>query len=88
VTISGRVIKPLARPVRSIEVRRRISCAKWQVVRRIRPSSSGAFRVTLQGPPSRKAATYRFTTRVRASARGDSRKTFETFTLPRFVDLG
>ena len=44
--------------------------------------------VTLAGPPSRLAATYRLATRVRASARGNSRKTFETFTLPRFVDLG
>jgi hypothetical protein len=88
VTISGRVVKPLARPVRRIEVRRRISCSKWQVVKRIRPSSTGSFRTTLAGPPSQLAATYRFATRVRASARGKSGKTFETFTLPRFVDLG
>jgi hypothetical protein len=89
VTITGRVVPPLATPrPRAIEVRRRVSCSRWRVVRRIRPSRSGRFRTTLAGPPSRLAATYRFATRVRASARGDSRKTFETFTLPRFVDLG
>ncbi len=88
VTVVGRVVKPLATPVRRIEVRRRVSCSRWQVVKRIRPSKSGRFRTTIAGPPSQLAATYRFATRVRASARGDSTKTFETFTLPRFVDLG
>jgi hypothetical protein len=87
VTISGRVVQPLATPVRTIEVRRRISCNRWRVVRRIRPDRRGFFRVTLDGPPEQLAATYRLTTRVRASARGDSDKTFETFTLPRFVTL-
>ncbi|HEX8085321.1 MAG TPA: hypothetical protein VF529_13595 [Solirubrobacteraceae bacterium] len=88
VSIAGRVVPPLSRPVRSIEVRRRISCSKWQVVKRIKPSRTGRFRTTVAGPPSQLAATYRFATRVRSSARGKSRKTFETFTLPRFVDLG
>jgi hypothetical protein len=88
VTISGRVVPPLGRPRRLIEVRRRISCGEWQVVKRIRPTLTGHFRTTVAGPPSRRAATYRFTTRVRASARGKSRKTFQTFTLPRFVASG
>jgi hypothetical protein len=87
VTITGRVIPPLGRPIRRIEVRRRVSCAGGS------SSSASARRARAlphddRGPPSRKAATYRFATRVRASARGDSRKTFETYTLPRFVDLG
>jgi hypothetical protein len=88
VTFTGRVLRPLGRPVRRIEVRRRISCNRWRVIRRITPSRSGRFRVTLSGPPSRLAATYRFATRVRSSASPDNPKTFETFTLPRFVDLG
>ena len=88
VTVSGRVIKPLASPPRAIEVRRRVSCGEWQVVDRIRPDRNGRFRTTLQGPPELLAATYRFATRVRSSAGGRSRKTFETFTLPLFVDLG
>ena len=88
VTIAGRVVKPLAVPLQGIEVRRRVSCSKWQVVKRIRPSKTGRFRTTLAGPPSQLSATYRLATRVRASARGKTRKTFETFTLPRFVDLG
>ena len=88
VTVVGRVVKPLASPPRAIEVRRRVSCSRWQVVDRIRPDRSGRFRTTLQGPPELLAATYRFATRVRSSAGGNSRKTFETFTLPIFVDLG
>ena len=88
VRFKGRVVPPLAIPLKGIEVRRRISCSRWQVVKRIRPTKTGRFRTTIGGPPSRLAATYRFTTRVRSSARGDSRKTFETFTLPRFVELG
>ena len=87
VTIAGRVVKPLAAPVQTIEVRRRVSCNTWRVVRTIRPDANGRFRVTLDGPPSQLAATYRLTTRVRASARGESAKTFETFTLPHFVTL-
>ncbi|HEV3000005.1 MAG TPA: hypothetical protein VGW75_04625 [Solirubrobacteraceae bacterium] len=88
VTIAGRVVPPLGRPIRAIEVRRRVSCSRWQVVKRIRPTRTGHFRTTIAGPPRSLSATYRFATRVRSSARGKSRKTFETFTLPRFVDLG
>lgn len=88
VTITGRVIPPLSRPLRLIEVRRRVSCDEWRVVKRIRPSRTGRFRTTIAGPPRSQSAAYRFTTKVRASSGGKSRKLFDTYTLPRYVDLG
>jgi len=86
VRIAGRVSRPLARPVRSIEVRRRVSCRRTVVVARIKPNSRGAFNVTVAAPPNEQAAVYRFATRVRKTTRNP--KTFPTFTLPRYVDLG
>jgi len=85
VRITGRVIRPLARPVREIEVRRRISCRRTAVVARVKPNARGEFTVTVSAPPSELAAVYRFATRVRKNRRNP--KTFPTFTLPRYVDL-
>jgi hypothetical protein len=85
VTISGRVLGPLASPARSIVVRRRVSCSRTVVARRVRPDRAGRFRVTLAGPPRTLAATYRFETRVRRHA--SNPKLFPTFTLPRSVEF-
>jgi hypothetical protein len=85
VTIAGRVLGPLADPVRTILVRRRVSCSKTVVVRRVRPSRTGVFHVTLAGPPRTLAATYRFETKVRRKTTNP--KLFPTFTLPRSVEL-
>ena len=85
VTISGRVVGPLANPVAPIVVRRRVSCSHTVVARRIRPSRDGRFRVTLAGAPRTLAATYRFETKVRRKTTNP--KLFETFTLPRSVEF-
>jgi hypothetical protein len=85
VTIGGRVVKPLATPIRTIVVKRRLSCGRYQVVKRFRPAASGRFRITVGGPDSDQAAVYRLQTRVRKFTRNP--KTFPTFTLPRYVDL-
>jgi hypothetical protein len=85
VRISGVVTRPLASPVRTIEVRRRVSCKRWVLVKRIRPRSSGAWSTTVDAPPSQLAAAYRFATKVRKFRRNP--KTYPTFTLPRYVDL-
>jgi hypothetical protein len=85
VTIAGRVTGPLANPVRTIVVRRRVSCSKTVVARRIHPSRTGRFRVTLAGPPRTLAATYRFETKVRRKTTNP--KLFPTFTLPRSVEF-
>jgi hypothetical protein len=86
VTIAGRVVRPLASPVRSITVKRRVSCGRFRVVKRFKPRSDGSFRVTVGGPAGSQAAVYRMQTRVRKFATVP--KTYPTFTLPRFVELG
>jgi hypothetical protein len=85
VRIAGRVTQPLAAPARRIEVRRRESCKRWVVVKRIRPRRDGTFTTTVAAPAGQLAATYRFATRVRKVRRNP--KTYPTFTLPRHVDL-
>lgn len=85
VRISGTVVKPLANPTRTIEVRQRVSCSKMKVVARVKPDRNGKFSVTVDAPPSQLAAVYRFATKVRKTTRNP--KTYPTFTLPRYVDL-
>ena len=85
VTIAGRVIQPLGRPIQTIVVKRRVSCRRTEVVRRIKPSRTGAFRVTVDAPPRALAATYRLSTKVRKFARNP--KLYNTYTLPRAVEI-
>jgi hypothetical protein len=83
VVIRGRVIKPLARPIATILVQRRLSCSSTVTVKRIKPRGNGTFTVTLVAPRHTQAAVYLATTRVRQTAR--RRKTYRTSTLPRVV---
>ena len=85
VRIRGVVTRPLAAPARTIEVRRRVSCKRWVLVKRIRPKRDGSWSTTVDAPPSQLAAAYRFATKVRKVPRNP--KTYPTFTLPRYVDL-
>jgi hypothetical protein len=85
VTIAGRVIGPLADhcPLDRGAAARVVPGTV--IVKRIRPSRDGRFRVTLSGPPRTLAATYRFETRVRRKTTNP--KVFPTFTLPRSVEF-
>ena len=85
VTIAGRIVRPLGRPVQQVVVKRRLSCGSYRVVKRFTPPGDGGFRITLAGPPSSQAAVYRLQTRVRKFS--SNPKLFPTFTLPRYVDL-
>ncbi|HWM10533.1 MAG TPA: hypothetical protein VNO82_14370, partial [Solirubrobacteraceae bacterium] len=85
VTIAGRVIGPLTQPVRTVLVKRRVTCRDWKVVKRFRPGTDGRFRVRLKAPRDGEAAVYRMTTRVKLY--DWLAKTYPTFTLPRYVDL-
>ena len=86
VTISGRVMPPLGKPTETIRIQQRLSCTKNIDVARIKPSSSGRFKVTVDAPKSEQAAVYRVITKVPPTKR--SKKRFSTFTLPRAIDLG
>jgi hypothetical protein len=85
VTIAGRVTRPLGSPVQTVVVKRRLSCGRYQVVKRFKPRPNGHFSITVGGPAQSQAAVYRLQTRVRKFETNP--KLFPTFTLPRFVDL-
>ena len=85
VTIAGRVVRPLGAPVQQVIVKRRVSCGRYEVIRRFTPPESGQFRITVGGPGSQQAAVYRLQTRVRKFV--SNPKLYPTFTLPRYVDL-
>jgi hypothetical protein len=86
VTIAGRVVQPLTRPVETVVVKRRVTCRSWKVVKRFRPRGDGSFSVRLRAPRDGEAAVYRMATRVKLYSWFP--KTYPTFTLPRYVDLG
>ena len=86
VTIAGWVVGPLTRPVRTVAVKRRVTCRDWKVVKRFKPRPDGSFRVNLKAPKDGEAAVYRMSTRVKLY--DWFAKTYPTFTLPRYVDLG
>lgn len=83
VTIRGQVRRPLAQPIATILIRRRLSCSSMTTVMRVKPRSNGVFTATLRAPAGVPAALYLATTRVRQSVH--SRKTYPTSTLPRVV---
>jgi hypothetical protein len=85
VTITGRVIAPFAKPMQKITLKRQVSCTKDTVVKRFKPRSNGRFKITVTAPKNLGTAVYRMTTKVRNSSTGTS--LFDTFTLPRAVDL-
>lgn len=84
-SIHGRVSLPLAQPIATILIRRRLSCSSSVIVKRIKPSRNGTFAATLPVPPGTPAAVYVASSRVRQTAR--RRATFPTFTLPSVVVL-
>ena len=86
VTIAGRVVQPLTEPVETVLVKRRVTCKRWKVVKRFKPARDGSFRVRLKAPDDGEAAVYRMNTRVKLY--DWFAKTYPTFTLPRYVDLG
>jgi hypothetical protein len=86
VTIAGRVVQPLTQPVETVLVKRRVTCKRWKVVKRFKPARDGSFRVRLKAPDAGEAAVYRMNTRVKLY--DWFAKTYPTFTLPRYVDLG
>lgn len=83
VTIRGQVTRPLAAPVQTIRLIRRVACGRSQVVKRFKPRADGTFTVRVKA--SDRPAVYRAVTRVRKVA--TNRKTYPTATLPRGVDL-
>lgn len=87
VTIKGRVSRPFAqrKADRRIQLQRRVSCAKNEVIKTFMPRPNGSFSVSVPTPAGQTAAVYRLHTLTRATA--GNPKLFHTFTLPRAVDF-
>ncbi len=85
VTIKGHVVLPLANPVQTIEVRRRVTCREWTVVKHFKPNADGSFKVRVRKPKNLAATVFRLATFVRNNTQNP--KLYPTFTLPRAVDL-
>ena len=85
VTLSGQIVRPLARPVAPVVITRQVGCGRSAAVARVRPRSNGSFRVTVPAPSGVRAAIFRVGTEVRRTA--SSRSVSNTFSLPMPVDL-
>lgn len=85
VTLTGRVIGPLAAPAAPIVIRQSTSCAAGIQVATVHPSASGRFTVRLAAPAGVRGALYRIGTRVRPTAR--SRTTVAVGSLLESVSL-
>ena len=81
-TLHGRVTGPLARRAR-ITVKRRVSCGRWEVVKRFAVPGDGRFRVNIPHAHGATSAVFRMQTTV--GARNRSGRPKPTFTLPRYV---
>jgi hypothetical protein len=85
VTITGRVIGALGKPIQPIVLKRRVSCHRLQTVARFKPRRDGEFSVTVVKPKGLTATVYRLQTKVRETR--SNPRLYPTFTLPRAVDL-
>jgi Pro-kumamolisin, activation domain/IPT/TIG domain/Subtilase family len=72
ITLTGRVVGPLAKPAALIVVRESTSCAAGTPVASIRPGASGRFTLKLAEPARARAALFRLGTRVRRTPRSSS----------------
>ena len=86
VTIVGRVTGALAKgDDRDITVSRRISCTKMEKVGTFSPKADGTFKIVFNAPADARTAVYRLSSQV--LFREGSEKLFDTYTLPRAVNL-
>ena len=84
-TISGTIVRPLAKPLRSIVLSRRIDCHHDAVVKRLQAKPNGSFQTTVPAPNGAQAGVYRFQTAVPKTPGG--RHLSPTYTLPQFIQF-
>jgi hypothetical protein len=84
-TISGSVIRPLAKPARPIILTRRVDCKHDMVVKRLQPKPDGSFQTTVAVTKDVKAGVYRFNTVVPKTP--TSHHLSPTYTLPRVIQF-
>lgn len=81
VILTGVVTRPWTKPPSGIVVRQRLTCRRQKIVARVRPDSSGRFRVVVKAPKKGDVGVYRATTMVGYPDGPD----FRTYTLPGLV---
>jgi hypothetical protein len=86
VTLVGRVVGPLAAPVRPVAVSQQTTCGKAVTIKRFTPRRDGSFRIEVPAPAGAPAALYRLTTAVPQSAK--RRGSHATYSLPLPILLG
>lgn len=85
VTLTGRIVPPLAQPAAPVVAWQQVACSRESAVAQVRPSGSGSYRITLPAPSGAAAALYRTTTTVRSITGGHAQ--FRTFSLQEIVQL-
>jgi hypothetical protein len=87
VTLTGRVTKPLTRPVAPVVVEQQLECGKTTIAKQFTPPASGVFHLTLTVPAGTTAAIYTLKSKVAANAHALA-KGFKTYSLPLPVAIG
>ncbi|HEX4438119.1 MAG TPA: hypothetical protein VH061_15135 [Solirubrobacteraceae bacterium] len=87
VTLTGRVTKPLTKPIAPIIVEQQLECGKTTIAKQFTPPASGVFHVTLTVPSGTTAAIYTLKSKVAANAHALA-KGFKTYSLPLPVAIG
>lgn len=81
VTLTGSVTPPLTRPIAPVVVEQQLECGRTTIAKRFTPAANGRFKITLTVPANARAAIYRLTSSVAASAHSTAHG-FQTFSLP------
>jgi hypothetical protein len=87
VTLSGRVTKPLTRPIAPVIVEQQLECGRTTIAKQFTPPASGVFHLTLTVPAGTTAAIYTLKSKVAANAHALA-KGFKTYSLPLPVAIG
>jgi hypothetical protein len=87
VTLTGRVTKPLTKPIAPIVVEQQLECGRTTIAKQFTPPASGVFQVTLTVPGGTTAAIYTLKSKVAANAHALA-KGFKTYSLPLPVAIG
>jgi hypothetical protein len=87
VTLTGRVTKPLTKPIAPVVVEQQLECGKITIAKQFTPPASGIVHLTLSVPSGTTAAIYTLKSKVAANAHALA-KGFTTYSLPLPVAIG
>lgn len=85
VTLAGRVLPPLGKLQRPVQIKERVNCKTYRTVTTVKVDKKGRFRVKIKAAKDAGAVVYRAQTTVQKVL--TSPKRYPTYTLPRVVGL-